>query len=77
MNYCQPMAQSWENPRSERKPAADDSYARAGVDVAAGNEAVARYREVLGAWRHPEQLGAIGGFAGLYRLPGDRGRGCL
>jgi phosphoribosylformylglycinamidine cyclo-ligase len=48
-----------------------DSYARAGVSVASGNEAVARYREVLGRWRHAEQLDAVGGFAGLFRLPGD------
>ncbi len=68
------MAQSSENPRAEHKPAELDRYARAGVDVAAGNEAVTRYREVLGAWRHPAQLGAIGGFAGLFRLPGDSRR---
>ncbi len=48
-----------------------DSYARAGVSVASGNEAVARYREVLGGWRHADQLDAIGAFAGLFRLPGD------
>jgi phosphoribosylformylglycinamidine cyclo-ligase len=65
------MAQSRENPRHDEKPAASDSYALAGVNVAAGNEAVTRYREVLGAWRHAAQLDAIGGFAGLYRLPGD------
>ena len=47
-----------------------DAYARAGVDIAAGNEAVARYKEVLGAWRHPDQLDAIGGFGGVFRLPG-------
>jgi phosphoribosylformylglycinamidine cyclo-ligase len=64
------MAKSWENPRTEQK-ASDDRYARAGVDVAAGNEAVARYREVLGKWRHPAQLEAIGGFAGLFGVPGD------
>jgi phosphoribosylformylglycinamidine cyclo-ligase len=67
------MAQSWENPRTEQK-AAGDSYARAGVDVAAGSEAVTRYREVLGRWRHADQIDAIGGFAGLFRLPGDAGR---
>jgi phosphoribosylformylglycinamidine cyclo-ligase len=48
----------------------DDAYARAGVDIAAGNEAVARYKDVLGAWRHPDQLDAIGGFGGVFRLPG-------
>jgi phosphoribosylformylglycinamidine cyclo-ligase len=51
-----------------------DRYAQAGVDVAAGNEAVTRYREVLSAWRHPDQLDALGGFAGLFRLPGDATR---
>jgi phosphoribosylformylglycinamidine cyclo-ligase len=51
-----------------------DAYARAGVDIASGNEAVARYKQVLGAWRHPDQLDAIGGFGGIFRLPdsGDR-----
>lgn len=47
-----------------------DAYARAGVDIEAGNEAVARYKGVLGAWRHPDQLDAIGGFGGVFRLPG-------
>ena len=51
-----------------------DAYARAGVDIAAGNEAVARYKEVLGAWRHPDQLDAIGGFGGIFRLPGGGDR---
>jgi phosphoribosylformylglycinamidine cyclo-ligase len=51
-----------------------DAYARAGVDIAAGNEAVARYKEVLGAWRHPDQLDAIGGFGGVFRLPGGSDR---
>ncbi len=51
-----------------------DAYARAGVDIAAGNEAVARYKSVLGAWRHPDQLDAIGGFGGVFRLPGGGDR---
>ncbi len=51
-----------------------DKYAQAGVDIAAGNEAVARYREVTGAWRHPGQMDAIGGFGGLFRLPDTPGR---
>ena len=50
---------------------ANDAYSRAGVDIAAGNAAVARYKDVLGAWRHPDQLDAIGGFGGLFKLPGD------
>ena len=51
-----------------------DAYARAGVDIASGNEAVARYKQVLGAWRHPDQLDAIGGFGGIFRLPGGGDR---
>jgi phosphoribosylformylglycinamidine cyclo-ligase len=51
-----------------------DAYAQAGVDIAAGNEAVARYKDVLGAWRHPDQLDAIGGFGGIFRLPGGGDR---
>lgn len=53
---------------------APDAYSRAGVDIAAGNAAVARYRDLLGTWRHPDQLDAIGGFGGLFRLPGDGDR---
>jgi phosphoribosylformylglycinamidine cyclo-ligase len=51
-----------------------DAYARSGVDIAAGNAAVARYRDVTAAWRHPSQLGSIGGFSGLFKLPGDDSR---
>ncbi len=65
------MAESLENPRLGQKAAAFDRYAEAGVDVGAGSEAVARYRALLDGWRHPDQLDAIGGFAGLFRLPGD------
>jgi len=67
------MAESCENPRKEGNPSSD-SYARAGVDVVAGNESVARYRSLLAGWRHPEQIDAIGGFAGLFRFPGDSER---
>jgi len=53
---------------------AGDAYARAGVDISAGNAAVERYREVTSGWRHPSQVGAIGGFSGLFKLPGDETR---
>jgi phosphoribosylformylglycinamidine cyclo-ligase len=52
----------------------EDAYARAGVDIDAGNATVERYRELTADWRHPDQLGAIGGFSGLFRLPGDASR---
>ena len=58
----------------EAKAPLRDAYARAGVDIAAGNLAVARYRELAAAWRHPSQLDAIGGFGGLFALPGDLSR---
>ncbi|MGA2395665.1 MAG: phosphoribosylformylglycinamidine cyclo-ligase [Candidatus Lustribacter sp.] len=51
-----------------------DAYARAGVNIDAGNETVGRYREVTSDWRHPDQLGELGGFSGLFRLPGDGSR---
>jgi phosphoribosylformylglycinamidine cyclo-ligase len=56
------------------EPCEPDAYARAGVDIDAGNAAVARYRDILGAWRHPDQLDSIGGFGGVFRLPGDERR---
>jgi phosphoribosylformylglycinamidine cyclo-ligase len=59
---------------SDQSSTKKDAYARAGVDIAAGNEAVARYKEVLGAWRHPDQLDAIGGFGGIFKLPGGGDR---
>jgi phosphoribosylformylglycinamidine cyclo-ligase len=49
----------------------NDAYARAGVDIEAGNLAVQRYRDVTSGWTHPDQLGTLGGFSGLFRLPGD------
>ena len=60
--------------RPQRPSQATDAYAAAGVDIAAGNEAVARYKDVTKAWRHPGQLDAIGGFGGLFQVPGDESR---
>lgn len=61
----------------ERRAAMSDStdaYARAGVDITAGNATVARYRDLLAGSGHPAQVGGIGGFSGLFRLPGDERR---
>ncbi len=52
----------------------DDAYAGAGVDIEAGNAAVERYRALAAGWRHPLQLDALGGFAGVFKLPGDERR---
>jgi phosphoribosylformylglycinamidine cyclo-ligase len=52
------------------------TYAQAGVDVEAGDKAVALMRSAVEATHGPEVLGGIGGFAGLWRLAaGGRGGG--
>lgn len=45
------------------------TYADAGVDIEAGNEAVRRIRALVETTRRPEQLDGLGGFAGLMALP--------
>ncbi len=45
------------------------TYARSGVDIDAGNEAVRRIKNLVAGTRRPEQIGDIGGFAGLMGLP--------
>jgi len=44
------------------------TYAAAGVDIAAGDAAVARIADVVAATARPEVLGGIGGFGGLFAL---------
>src|SRR5215216_2208866 len=51
------------------------TYAQAGVDVEAGDRAVSLMRAAVEATHGPRVLGGIGGFAGLWRLAGDLGRG--
>ena len=48
------------------------SYARAGVDIDAGNEAVKRIKPLVQKTMRPEVLSGIGGFAGLFALQNDR-----
>lgn len=57
-------------------PAADGpaTYARAGVDLGAAEEAVARIRRAAATTLRPGSKGAIGGFAGLFSLDTDRYR---
>ena len=50
------------------------TYAQAGVDLEAGDRAVALMRAAVEATHGPQVLGGIGGFAGLWRLAGDLGR---
>ena len=45
------------------------SYARAGVDVEAGERAVELMRDAVESTRRPEVLGGIGGFGGAVSIP--------
>ena len=49
--------------------AARTAYARAGVDVGAGDEAVARMRAAVDATRRAEVVGGLGGFGGAIAIP--------
>jgi len=51
-----------------------ESYAGAGVDIAAGEAAVERIKGVVRSTYRPEVLGDLGGFGGLFALPADRYR---
>jgi phosphoribosylformylglycinamidine cyclo-ligase len=50
------------------------TYATAGVDVAAGDRAVAMMRAAVEATHGPRVLGGLGGFAGLWSFDRDRWR---
>ena len=49
--------------------AARDAYARAGVNVAAGDAAVERMRVAVDSTRRPEVVGGLGGFGGAVAIP--------
>jgi phosphoribosylformylglycinamidine cyclo-ligase len=50
------------------------TYAAAGVDIAAGDKAVALLGPITAATDRPGVMGGIGGFGGLFRLGADRYR---
>jgi phosphoribosylformylglycinamidine cyclo-ligase len=50
------------------------TYAAAGVDIAAGDEAVERIKDVVATTARPGVLGGIGGFGGLFALDTERYR---
>ena len=60
-------------PVAEPQPRAI-TYAAAGVDIAAGEEAVARIKDKVRSTFRPEVIGDIGGFGGLFAFPADRYR---
>ena len=45
-----------------------ETYAAAGVDIAAGDEAVRRIRQRVASTYRPEVIGDLGGFGGLFAL---------
>jgi phosphoribosylformylglycinamidine cyclo-ligase len=49
-----------------------DAYAAAGVDVEAGERAVALMRDAVASTQRSEVVGGLGGFAGLFDLSGYR-----
>lgn len=52
-----------------------ETYADAGVDIAAGEAAVERIKQAVGSTQdRPEVLGEVGGFGGLFAVPTDRYR---
>lgn len=57
---------------TERAESANAAYAEAGVDIEAGDEAVAQMRPWAERAGRPEVLGSLGGFAGLFQLKLDR-----
>jgi phosphoribosylformylglycinamidine cyclo-ligase len=50
------------------------TYAGAGVDIAAGDAAVDRIKDLVASTTRPGVLGGIGGFGGLFALDADRYR---
>src|SRR5437899_3813443 len=49
-----------------------ETYRSAGVDIAAGEEAVERIKARVRSTFRPEVIGDIGGFGGLFAFPKDR-----
>ncbi len=60
-------------PEGEAAPAGI-TYREAGVDIAAGEEAVERIKRHVRSTYRPEVIGDIGGFGGLFAFPKDRYR---
>jgi phosphoribosylformylglycinamidine cyclo-ligase len=55
-----------ETSPSTRTARADNAYARAGVDIEAGDRAVELMKASVARTRRPEVLGGLGGFAGFF-----------
>ena len=62
----EPGAAPDERPEPPRRVAAGASYAGSGVDIEAGERAVALMRDAVSKTAGPDVIGGIGGFAGLF-----------
>jgi phosphoribosylformylglycinamidine cyclo-ligase len=56
-------------PSGAKAAAPRDAYRAAGVDVDAGERAVALMRDAVASTRRPEVVGGLGGFAGAIEIP--------
>jgi phosphoribosylformylglycinamidine cyclo-ligase len=57
---------------AEQTALSNATYAEAGVDIAAGEEAVERIKSHVRSTFRPEVIGDIGGFGGLFQFPAHR-----
>jgi phosphoribosylformylglycinamidine cyclo-ligase len=53
---------------TDKAPSQGDAYARAGVDIDAGNAAKRQIGDLVASTRRPEVLADMGGFGGLFAL---------
>ena len=60
--------------RSREEPTTPFTYADAGVDISAGEDAVQRIKDKVRSTFRPEVIGDIGGFGGLFAFPAGRFR---
>ena len=56
-------------PSGAKAAAPRDAYRAAGVDIEAGERAVALMRDAVASTRRPEVVGGLGGFAGAFEIP--------
>jgi phosphoribosylformylglycinamidine cyclo-ligase len=56
-------------PTGAKEPGPRDAYRASGVDVEAGERAVALMREAIASTSRPEVVGGLGGFAGAIEIP--------
>lgn len=66
------ILKSFENESKECVPLVSEAYKKAGVDIAAGNEAVERMKKHVKRTFRPEVMTDLGGFGALFGLNKDK-----